>query len=143
MRILFAFSAFVALASANLQHTESDIPGFKVEIISNANEKQGAMNPKTGDQIVVHYDAYFEDGTKFDSSRDRGSPFSFVLGRKAVIDCWERAIPEVKIGQKAKITCPPELAYGSHGAGSVVPPDTTILFDMDLLSNEDAEWLQS
>ena len=81
--------------------------------------------------VQVHYRGTLVDGTEFDSSYKRGQPASFPLNR--VIPCWTEGVSKMKEGGKAKLTCPPEIAYGSRGAGSAVPPNATLHFEVELL----------
>jgi len=81
--------------------------------------------------VQVHYRGTLTDGTEFDSSFKRGQPATFPLNR--VIPCWTEGVAKMKEGGKAKLTCPPEIAYGARGAGSVVPPNATLLFEVELL----------
>ena len=86
-----------------------------------------------GDTVTVNYIGTLTDGTKFDSSYDRGQPYTFRLGAGAVIQGWDMGVPGMKVGGKRRLTIPPSLAYGSQGNG-VIPPNATLKFDIDLVS---------
>lgn len=88
--------------------------------------------PKATDTVSVHYRGTFPDGREFDSSHKRGQPTSFPLNR--VIPCWTEAVQLMRVGGKARITCPPQLAYGERGAGGVIPPNATLNFEIELLA---------
>lgn len=86
-----------------------------------------------GKSLTVHYTGTLTDGKKFDSSLDRNSPFSFVLGQGSVIKGWEQGIRGMKVGGKRKLIIPPKMGYGDRGAGEAIPPNATLLFDVELL----------
>ncbi|MBN3963573.1 FKBP-type peptidyl-prolyl cis-trans isomerase [Nostoc sp. NMS8] len=96
--------------------------------------KEGTgATPKPGQTVEVHYVGTLEDGTQFDSSRDRGQPFSFKIGAGQVIKGWDEGVSTIKIGGLRKLIIPPELGYGARGAGGVIPPNATLIFEVELL----------
>jgi peptidylprolyl isomerase len=88
---------------------------------------------KTGDTVSVHYVGTLTNGTEFDSSRKRGQPFVFTLGKGQVIRGWDQGVVGMKVGGKRKLVIPPALAYGEHGMGSVIPPNSTLTFEVELM----------
>lgn len=86
-----------------------------------------------GARVLVHYTGKLLDGTKFDSSLDRNKPFDFVVGVGQVIKGWDEGIIQLKKGQKAVLTCPPDFAYGARGVPGVIPPNSVLVFEVELL----------
>lgn len=104
--------------------------GLRLEDISIG---EGTLCKGRGQTAVVHYTGWLEDGTKFDSSKDRNEPFSFPLGRGYVIRGWDEGVVGMQVGGVRKLTIPAELGYGAQGAGGVIPPDATLVFEIELL----------
>ena len=111
--------------------------GVQVETISPGD---GRTFPKRGQTCVVHYTGMLEDGKKFDSSRDRNKPFKFVLGKQEVIRGWEEGVAQMSVGQRAKLTIFPDYAYGATGHPGIIPPNATLIFDVELLKLKWQEW---
>jgi len=103
--------------------------GLKIETLKEGRGEE----VKNGDTVSVHYTGTLEDGTKFDSSLDRGTPFSFQLGAGRVIKGWDLGILEMKVGEKRKLTIPSDLAYGPNGIPNVIPPSAVLVFEIELL----------
>jgi FKBP-type peptidyl-prolyl cis-trans isomerase FkpA len=103
---------------------------MKIEKINSGN----GPAPKKGETVTVHYTGWLTDGTKFDSSVDRDDPFAFVLGTGQVISGWDEGVATMKVGDKAKFTIPPEKAYGPQGYPGAIPPNATLVFEVELLS---------
>lgn len=89
---------------------------------------------QAGQTVKVHYTGTLENGTQFDSSRGRGQPIEFQLGVGQVIAGWDEGIAQLRVGDKAKLTIPPHLGYGERGAGGSIPPNATLIFDVELVS---------
>ncbi len=104
-------------------------PALKIEILSAGS----GPSPKTNDTVTVHYTGWFTNGVKFDSSVDRDEPFSFTLGASEVIAGWDQGVAQMKVGEKAKLTIPPELGYGAAGYPGAIPPNSTLVFEVELL----------
>ncbi|XP_028406126.1 peptidyl-prolyl cis-trans isomerase FKBP1A-like [Dendronephthya gigantea] len=107
--------------------------GVEKEIISAGD---GKTYPKNGQTVVVHYTGTLTNGKKFDSSRDRGKPFKFIIGKGQVIRGWDEGVAMMTVGEKAKLTCSSDFAYGPKGHPGVIPPNATLLFDVELLGLE-------
>jgi peptidylprolyl isomerase len=96
-------------------------------------EEGDGASPQQGQTAVVHYTGWLEDGSKFDSSLDRGEPFSFPVGAGRVIKGWDEGVATMKVGGKRQLVIPPDLGYGEQGAGGVIPPHATLIFEVELL----------
>lgn len=95
-------------------------------------EGNGA-SPKTGQLVEVHYTGWLEDGEKFDSSKDRGKTFEFIIGKGRVIKGWDEGVATMKVGGSRRLIIPSALGYGKNGAGNVIPPDATLIFEVELI----------
>jgi FKBP-type peptidyl-prolyl cis-trans isomerase FkpA len=124
LMILFLSGLVVFAVTSNGEAAELKIDDIQVGTGAEA---------KAGDQVTVHYTGWLTNGKKFDSSKDRGDPFKFKLGAGMVIKGWDQGVAGMKIGGKRKLTIPPELGYGARGAGDVIPPNSTLIFEVELL----------
>lgn len=122
-----ATAADVAAAAAKEPGAEVSASGL---VFRSLKAGSGA-SPQASDTVRVHYRGTFPDGREFDSSYKRGEPATFPLNR--VIKCWTEGVQKLKVGGKAKLTCPPAIAYGERGAGGVIPPNATLQFEVELL----------
>lgn len=130
--------AALSSASAFAQNAVTDAaakePGATVTasgLVYRSLQEGSGASPMASDRVKVHYKGTFPDGREFDSSYKRGTPIEFPLS--GVIPCWTEGVQRMKIGGKAKLTCPPQIAYGSRGAGGVIPPNATLQFEVELL----------
>lgn len=119
--------------SNNTTMPEQDNAPTTLEIVT-TKEGTGTREVKSGDTISVHYTGTLLDGTKFDSSLDRGEPFEFTIGQGQVIAGWDKGLLGMKVGEKRTLTIPSDMAYGSRGAGNLIPPNAALKFDVELIS---------
>jgi peptidylprolyl isomerase len=110
----------------NLETTPSGLQYVDLKVGTGA-------SPQPGQTAVVHYTGWLVDGKKFDSSKDRGQPFQFAVGRGQVIKGWDEGVATMKVGGTRKLVIPPDLGYGAGGAGGVIPPNATLTFEVELL----------
>ncbi|AHE99430.1 FKBP-type peptidyl-prolyl cis-trans isomerase [Thioalkalivibrio paradoxus] len=109
--------------------TTANADELKIRVLKTGNGPEAAPNA----EVTVHYTGWLDDGTQFDSSRDRGQPFTLPLGAGRVIPGWERGLQGMRVGEVRELIIPPGLAYGAHGAGGVIPPNATLRFEIELL----------
>lgn len=131
VRLILCSVALAAISSiASAQQAPAAVTTKSGLVYQSLKEGTGA-SPAATDVVKVHYRGTFPDGREFDSSYKRGEPTEFPLNR--VIPCWTEGVQKMKPGGKAKLTCPPAIAYGERGAGGVIPPNATLLFEVELL----------
>merc|ERR1712212_638137 len=114
----------------NIRHSNNNNMGVDIETIT---EGDGATFAKKGQTVQVHYTGTLTNGKKFDSSRDRGKPFEFQLGEGRVIKGWDEGVAQMSKGQRAKLTCSPDYAYGQRGYPGVIPENATLIFDVEFI----------
>lgn len=129
--VLLAQSAFAQNAVTTAAAKEEGAVVTSSGLVYRSLKDGTGASPKATDKVTVHYKGTFPDGREFDSSYKRGQPIDFPLN--GVIPCWTEGVQRMKTGGKAKLTCPPEIAYGARGAGGVIPPNATLVFEVELL----------
>ena len=117
------------------EKTESEVSEF-MELVKEDIKVGDGDEAVAGKKVTVHYTGTLEDGTKFDSSKDRGEPFEFNLGAGQVIKGWDEGVAGMKVGGVRKLTIPPELGYGERGAGAAIPSNAVLIFEVELLGVE-------
>ena len=129
--MVFAPAAFAQSDAAAAAAKEAGASVSASGLVYRSIKDGTGASPAATDVVKVHYRGTLPDGKEFDSSIARGAPAEFPLNR--VIKCWTEGVQKMKVGGKAKLTCPPAIAYGERGAGSVIPPNATLLFEVELL----------
>jgi FKBP-type peptidyl-prolyl cis-trans isomerase FkpA len=132
VRTLLCAAALSLVASAALAQTAPTPVTTKSGLVYQSLKEGSGASPSATDTVSVHYRGTFADGREFDSSHKRGQPTEFPLNR--VIPCWTEGVQLMKPGGKARLTCPPAIAYGERGAGGVIPPNATLQFEIELLA---------
>lgn len=149
--LMLIMAAYLTPVVANTDHDETKVNAEEMAAAQKINDSKGAKimedklhiedtvvgtgeTAKKGDKVEVHYVGTLLNGTKFDSSRDRSQTFEFTLGQGRVIKGWDEGVPGMKIGGKRILTIPSEMAYGSRGAGALIPPHSALKFEVELIS---------
>jgi FKBP-type peptidyl-prolyl cis-trans isomerase FkpA len=132
MRFVLGAAALVLVSTAALAQQPAGPVTTKSGLVYQSLKEGTGSSPAATDTVKVHYRGTFPDGREFDSSYKRGEPTEFPLNR--VIACWTEGVQLMKPGGKAKLTCPPQIAYGERGAGGVIPPNATLNFEIELIS---------
>ena len=135
LALMLAAAALPCQAQTDVLATAAKEPGAVTSatgLVYRSLKDGTGPSPGAADTVKVHYRGTFPDGREFDSSYSRNAPAEFPLNR--VIKCWTEGVQRMKVGGKAKLTCPPAIAYGERGAGAVIPPNATLLFEVELLS---------
>jgi FKBP-type peptidyl-prolyl cis-trans isomerase FkpA len=132
--LILSLTASAAWAQSDVAAKAAKEPGAVVTksgLVYRALKEGNGPGPAASDTVRVHYQGTFPDGREFDSSYKRGQPAEFPLNR--VIPCWTEGVQHMKVGGKIKLTCPSAIAYGERGAGGVIPPNATLVFEIELL----------
>ncbi len=127
--LVVVIGAVVVLGSKDQPKKVMEVSNLKIEDIVVGTGKEA----QKGDTLTVNYKGTLLDGTKFDSSYDRNEPFKFTVGAGQVIQGWDQGFAGMKVGGKRKLTIPPDLGYGARGAGAAIPPNSTLVFEVELL----------
>jgi len=136
MKRVFLVAFLVAFALSAVFGDEENLPELKIEVIEKPENCE--VKSQKGSLLSMHYKGTFADGKQFDSSYDRNQPFTFQIGVGQVVKGWDQGLLDMCVGEKRRLTVPPHLGYGEHGAGDVIPPQATLHFDTELLKIDSA-----
>jgi len=135
---IFALTLGLTLLLSIVQaNGDSTLPELQIEVLHKPDECE--IKSQKGSFLSMHYKGTFADGKQFDSSYDRGQPFTFQIGVGQVVKGWDQGLLDMCVGEKRRLIVPPHLGYGEKGAGKVIPPDTTLYFDTELLNIDDKQ----